>query len=353
MFSCEESGKTSVEGVSLDEESMVLFVGESVTLGVTLLPEDVSVALTWSSDNELVAVVDDGVVTAVSEGKASIAVQTDEGGYSDVCEVQVYTPASSMKLDCTDTVIEVGESTQLTVVLEGGNTQPVFWSSSDDAIVTVNDEGLVTSVASGEAVITASVNNGALTADCEIISGLGIISFRTDKTWEIGSQIWSDAVMASRAEKDDFYGGTEGNTEYVVDCRQNRDQNGEYGDWFSWMAVVLYASELCPDGWRVPTTEDFIALDKALGGDGTSHMMDSDPTCYINEWGGEYGGYVWYYEEQIQFSEVGTYAAYWSQTEASETLAYSLNFGGHYGFRTPGAQSAKYNGFTLRCVKDK
>ena len=107
------------------------------------------------------------------------------------------------------------------------------------------------------------------------------------------------------------------------------------------------------DGWRVPTRDDFIALDIALGGDGTNHMMDSDPTCYITEWGGEYGGYVWYYEGQMQFSEVGSYAAYWSQTESSETQGCTLNFGGSYGFRTPQGGGDKYNGFTVRCVKDK
>lgn len=351
LFSCEkDAGTVSVSGVALNDEAVALYVGEVYTLEAVVMPENAAdTALIWSSDNADVAVVDAGVVTAVAEGSAVITVETVDGGYTDVCNVEVYVPVSEISLDQESALIEVGESLTLTALLQPeGVDAEILWTSSDESVASVED-GVVTALASGEITITASVNGGALTAECQVMTGLGMISFRTDRTWEIGSQIWSDAVMATRADKDDFYGGTPGSTDYVIDCLQN----GEYGDWFSWMAVITYQDEMCPDGWRVPTRDDFIALDIALGGDGTNKMLDNGITRYIDEWGGEYGGYVWYYEDQIQFSEVGSYAAYWSQTESSETQGCTLNLGGSHGYRTPRGSGDKYNGFTVRCVKDK
>lgn len=351
VFSCENAENVvPVTGVVLDEKSITVCVGGKDTLSVTVVPDNASdVFLKWSSSDDAVAVVDEGVVTGVSEGSASITVGTEDGKYYDVCTVEVYEPATGISLDCEDLVIEVGETFVLTAsVLPEGNTQEVIWLSSDESVVTV-EGGNVTSLASGEAVVSASVNGGTLIAECRIISGLGKISFRSDKTWEIGSQIWSDAVMASRADKDDYNGGVYLEYEYRIDCRQN----GEYGDWFSWMAVDKYKEEMCPDGWRVPTTEDFVDLDIAFGGDGSSTMMDMGVHLYLEEWGGEYGGYVWFYENQVQFTEVGSYGAYWTQSSADEYNGYALCFGGAYGFRTPQAKSDKCNGFAVRCVKDK
>lgn len=352
MFSCDDDkdGNIAVTGLSLNEKSIVIGVGEKDTLTVAVVPENASnVTLVWSSDNESVAIVENGVVTGISEGSVSVTVASDDGGITDICKVDVYEPATSISLDVDSVIVEVGDTYTLTaVVMPVDCMQEIVWSSSDESVVSVKD-GCITAIASGEAVVTASVNNGSLAVECRVISGLGLISFRSDKTWEIGSQIWSDAVMASRADKNDYNGGVYFEYEYFIDCRQN----GEYGDWFSWMAVNKYKDEMCPDGWRVPTTDDFVNLDIALGGDGSSTMMDMGLYAYLEDWGGEYGGYVWFYEDQVQFTEVGTYAAYWTQTSVDEYNSYALCFGSAYGFRTPQATSDKSSGFAVRCVKDK
>lgn len=350
VHSCDNNGNIPVIGVTLNEKSIIIGVGCKDTLVATVVPENASNAtLVWSSDNESVAIVDDGVVTGVSEGSTSIMVSTEDGGFTDVCDIKVYVPATDIILDVDSVIVEVGETFALAaIVLPESCMQEIVWSSSDGSVVSV-EEGLITAIASGEAIVTASVNNGMLAVECKVISGLGRISFRSDRTWEIGSQIWSDAVMASRADKDDYNGGVYFENEYWIDCRQN----GEYGDWFSWMAVDKYKEEMCPDGWRVPTTEDFVDLDIALGGDGSNTMLDMGIYAYINDWGGEFGGYVWFYEDQTQFTEVGTYGAYWTQSSIDDCNSYALCFGGAYGFRTPQATADKGNGHAVRCVKDK
>lgn len=255
---------------------------------------------------------------------------------------------TDFRMDNTWLTLGVGDSQTLTVAIEpeGIDPQHIVWESDKLDVVTV-EAGRVTALAEGSATIKASI--GQVEATCTVhVSWLGKVAFRTEKTWTIGEQVWSDAVMAARCKKEEFDGGTYGDPVYKVDCRQNEG----YGDWFSWAAVDTYKTILCPEGWRVPTKEDFYNLDIALGGDGENHMMDSTPEPYIDEWEGQYGGYCWWYQDALQLTEVGTYAAYWSQTPASEGQSYALNFGGHYGFRTPQAQCDKYNGFALRCVKD-
>ena len=78
-------------GVSLDKKSATMQVGKSLKLTATVSPAGADdKSITWSSDNTKVATVDkDGNVKAVSEGKATITVTTNDGGKTDSCAVTV------------------------------------------------------------------------------------------------------------------------------------------------------------------------------------------------------------------------------------------------------------------------
>ena len=72
--------KYAVTGVKLNEKSLTLEVGKSGKLIATVLPEDArDKTVTWSSDKESVATVNEGVVTAVSPGTATIKVAAGAG----------------------------------------------------------------------------------------------------------------------------------------------------------------------------------------------------------------------------------------------------------------------------------
>ena len=84
----------SVTGVKLDKTTLSLVEGASVQLTATVLPENASdKSVTWSSDNLDVATVENGKVTAVKEGTATITVTTTDGGYFATCTVTVNKPA--------------------------------------------------------------------------------------------------------------------------------------------------------------------------------------------------------------------------------------------------------------------
>ena len=88
----------AVTGVTLAPTTATLTLGETetVTLIPTVLPaEATDKSVTWSSSNEAVATVTDGVVTAVAAGTATITVTTTDGAKTATCAVTVAAPAAS------------------------------------------------------------------------------------------------------------------------------------------------------------------------------------------------------------------------------------------------------------------
>lgn len=80
-------------GVTLDKTSASVKQGKTITLTATVAPENATNKnVTWSSDNESVATVSNGVVTGVAPGNATITVTTVDGGYKESCAVTVTTP---------------------------------------------------------------------------------------------------------------------------------------------------------------------------------------------------------------------------------------------------------------------
>lgn len=83
---------SGIDSVTLDKEKLTLPVGSTATLTATVLPEEAAnKTVTWASDNEEVATVADGIVTAVAGGTANITVTTEDGGKTATCAVRVTT----------------------------------------------------------------------------------------------------------------------------------------------------------------------------------------------------------------------------------------------------------------------
>ena len=80
----------SVTGVVLDETSITTNVDGSITLTATILPDNASdKGITWKSSDLSIATVNDGIVTGIAPGKATIAVITKDGNITAECEVSI------------------------------------------------------------------------------------------------------------------------------------------------------------------------------------------------------------------------------------------------------------------------
>ena len=85
-----KSAEVSITALSLDKSSSYVEEGNTFSLTATITPNDATNQnLIWSSNNEDVAIVDNGTVTGKAKGTATITVTTEDGKYSDSCNVTV------------------------------------------------------------------------------------------------------------------------------------------------------------------------------------------------------------------------------------------------------------------------
>lgn len=171
-----------VENLTLDKDRLTLEVGDSQSLTVTVFPKSAKgTGLTWNSSDNSVVTVENGKITAVGEGTATIYVTAkDENKQSASCVIMVNAriiPVTSVSLDHTELTIDAGDVKTLKaeVLPSDATNKKVNWSSSDESIVTVN-AGKVTAVAIGEATVTATTEDGNKTAECLVTVVKPIIS---------------------------------------------------------------------------------------------------------------------------------------------------------------------------------
>ena len=180
----------SVAGVSLDKTEIVLVEGSSEKLTATVEPTNATNKnVTWSSDHEAIATVDqNGTVTARRGGQATITVTTADGSKTATCTVrvriQIGEPVQSVGLNKTELALEVGKTGTLEAKVEPSDAtnKNVTWSSSNSEVATV-DNGVVTAVSAGTAIITAKA--GDKTATCTVTvakADVAVESVTLDKT---------------------------------------------------------------------------------------------------------------------------------------------------------------------------
>ncbi len=163
-----------VTAVTLDKTVAELTTGETLQLAATVNPEDATnKTLTWTSSNTNVATVDaNGKVTAVSAGEAVItAASVANPDVKAACTVTVkkpYIAVTEITLNKTEVSVNEGETVQLKAVVTPSNATDatVTWTTSDDAIAIVDENGLVTALTNGTAIITAEA--GGKTAECVV-----------------------------------------------------------------------------------------------------------------------------------------------------------------------------------------
>ncbi len=165
------------EGISLDTAAASIAKGATQQLTATLQPADSTSAVSWSSSNESVATVDqNGLVTAVGKGSATITAAAE--GHSASCTVDVKTPLQSIAISGTyngttsdsGLTIKKGTSGTLSVAYTPDDAEhgTVTWESSDPDKAKVESTGAntaaVTAIAdTGESPVTITATVGGVT----------------------------------------------------------------------------------------------------------------------------------------------------------------------------------------------
>jgi hypothetical protein len=176
MLSCEKSEQViAVTGVTLHRNAITLAVNQDSLLTATISPANATEqGILWTTSQPSVASVSNiGRVTALTAGTSVITATTRDGGKTATCTVTVsplIIPVTSVAISRTTLSLDVGSSFSLTGTVSPANaTNPaVTWSSSNQAVATVNDNGRVSALARGTTTITVTTADGGKTATCTV-----------------------------------------------------------------------------------------------------------------------------------------------------------------------------------------
>ncbi|MCR5603916.1 MAG: Ig-like domain-containing protein, partial [Lachnospiraceae bacterium] len=164
-----------VTGITLEPAEKSIEAGEGFTIIPTVEPADASnKTVIWTSSDEAVATVDDnGKVTGISEGDATITATTVDGGYTAECVVTVTgskIDVTGITVDPTARTIEENEEFVVvaTIIPDNATDKGVTFTSSDPLVAAVDEDGKVTGISEGEATITATTNDGNKKARCKV-----------------------------------------------------------------------------------------------------------------------------------------------------------------------------------------
>lgn len=164
------SNVVSVTGVTLNPSNTSVNVGETTQLSEDVSPSNASVKnVTYSSSDESIATVSNsGEVFGISKGIATITITTLDGNFQDTTVVNV-TPINITSVSIapvnSNNTININNIIQLTetVLPFDATDKAVNWSSNNASVVSVDANGVITALSSGNATITITTVDGGLT----------------------------------------------------------------------------------------------------------------------------------------------------------------------------------------------
>ncbi|MCD7824422.1 MAG: Ig-like domain-containing protein [Clostridiaceae bacterium] len=173
--------RDKLQSIAFAETRKDITVGQTSQLNVVFDPsENVNTTLSFRSTDETIVKVDEnGLITGVSEGFAMITCIAEDLGAEGAITCMVYVTAAPVTLtglsvDPTEATIKVTETVTITPKLtpENATNQSITYQSTDTSVATVTEEGVVTGVSAGVAVIqvvaTDTSSGTSITAVCTV-----------------------------------------------------------------------------------------------------------------------------------------------------------------------------------------
>ncbi|OHX64746.1 hypothetical protein NH26_24600 [Flammeovirga pacifica] len=158
--------------ITIDNELTVLDIENCVQLTATVGPENhCAVTTVWSTSDETVATIDaNGNLCAVASGTVTVKAETSDGLLSDSFEVMVNIPTTGISIENGNVTLKEGETLQLSASITPIDASNVdfTWSSSNENVVSISAEGLITAVSEGVATITVTSEVGNFTATIDV-----------------------------------------------------------------------------------------------------------------------------------------------------------------------------------------
>jgi uncharacterized protein YjdB len=162
-----------VTSVSLNKNSTSLIVGGKETLTATIAPSNATnQRVTWNTSAPEVVTVENGLITGITVGSATITVTTADSNRTAACGVTVsdIVHVTGIYLNKESASLSIGGTETLTVTFSPPNAtnQNVTWSSDTPSVASISQSGVVSGVSEGTATITVTTIDGNKTATCVV-----------------------------------------------------------------------------------------------------------------------------------------------------------------------------------------
>ncbi len=153
-----------ISKLTLDAGTGKLYVGQMLSLVVGYAPDNASIkAVTFKSGAEKYAKVDEnGVVTGVAKGRATITATAQDGsGVKVTKRIDVLQQPQAVAFKEPPAQLSVGTNKKITAVVSPSNTsdKTLIWTSSNESVATVSKNGTVTPLYPGQVTITATAKD--------------------------------------------------------------------------------------------------------------------------------------------------------------------------------------------------
>lgn len=168
--------RISVTGLTLNHASKTLHKGETLQLRPVFTPANpTNPNVYWMMDNDSVATIENGLVTAIQEGTVTITCVSEDGNYKATCVVNVTNDApvsvTGVSLNKKTLQMVIGNTATITasVLPANASNKSVTWTSSNTATATVSSTGTISAKAEGVTTITCKTVDGNFTAECYVV----------------------------------------------------------------------------------------------------------------------------------------------------------------------------------------
>lgn len=168
-----EMPPVQIERIDVNIDNTTIQKGERKKLQVTIYPQEAnSHKVQYISSNPNVATVDnEGNITAIRSGKATITVKAEENNVQNQIEITVYSKVTNIILDQKEIYMQVGDTFQINAGLEpeDANDKSILYSSSNTDVAVITENGIITAKQEGTTnLIASSRENPNILAECKL-----------------------------------------------------------------------------------------------------------------------------------------------------------------------------------------
>lgn len=158
--------ETAAESIAISPKGpFTLHIGETVQLGATVLPATATdKSVTWQSQTAGVSVDEDGLVTALAPVENNWIMATNSAGQTDIVYVTVLpTMVSAIETSKSEVTLRVGKSEKIiaTILPSDATDKRVMWSSQNENVAIVSNDGTITALSIGETTVTVKAIDGS------------------------------------------------------------------------------------------------------------------------------------------------------------------------------------------------